>query len=246
MRQRKLVLFFGFTGLLAGILLCGCKSEAKKQAEAKKKSIDNLADIYLALHNHMSANNGDRLPSPGLPKGMKSKDPERTLPYSWRFAVLPFIERVDLYQQVDFGKKGPLPDEVRNAFISTYQNPLSNEKNNRTNYRVFVGNGAAFEWGRSMSDRGDFPDGMANTILVVESAEPIEWASLEDFEYDPNKPLPKLGIFPDGFHALMGNGAVRWIPAGTDEKLIRAMITRNGGEKIELPGTVVRAAMARY
>jgi hypothetical protein len=46
--------------------------------------------------------------------------------------------------------------------------------------------------------------------------------------------LPKLGgLFPDGFYAAFFDGNVRFIPRGTDEKLIRAMITRNGGETID-------------
>jgi len=34
----------------------------------------------------------------------------------------------------------------------------------------------------------------------------------------------------------MGDGSVRRIPSDTDESIIRAMITRNGGEKNTLPG----------
>jgi hypothetical protein len=70
--------------------------------------------------------------------------------------------------------------------------------------------------------------------MVVESAEPIAWSSLDDFNYDPKKPLPKLGISPGGFYAGMADGSVKWIPSSTDEKVFRAMITRSGGENVDV------------
>jgi Protein of unknown function (DUF1559) len=251
MRGRNFVLFFAFVGMAAGIVICGCSkssstSDSPVNADAavnaddsKQKSINNLKEIGMAMLNYASANNGDHFPSPGLKPGMKTNDSWASLPYSWRFSLAPYLERVDLYHQANVKEKGPLPDAVRNAIVPTYLNPLLKEKTIKTNYRAFVGNGAAFEWGRSMSIPGDFPDGMQNTILVVESAEPVDWTSLEDFEYDPKKPLPKLGLFPGGFHAASANGIVYWIPADTDEKFIHAMITRNGREKIKMPGKIV-------
>jgi len=79
--------------------------------------------------------------------------------------------------------------------------------------------------------REDFPDGLSATILIVEAAEPVPWPKPEELPYDPKKPLPKLGgLFSDGFYAAFADGKVRFIRRDTDEKLIRAMITRNGGE----------------
>ncbi len=236
MRYRRTVEFCGLLGLLAGISLCGCKSSEKEAEDAKKRSIKNLLDIGVGIHNVESAFGS--FPSPGSTTDVKRLGRGHSSVHSWRFEILPFIDGNyrDLYNQGQSAPKGPLPDAVRSAVVLTYLNPLVKEQSTKTNYRVFVGNGAAFEWGIGMSPHGDFPDGLGNTILVVEAAEPIDWTSIEEFEYDPNKPLPKLGIFPGGFHALMGDGLVRWIPADTDEKAIRAMITRNGKEQIPLAG----------
>ena len=108
-----------------------------------------------------------------------------------------------------------------------------------TYYRVFVGNGAAFERGKRFKYK-DFTDGLENTIFVVEAGESVPWPKPDELNYDPAKPLPKFGgSFSDGFYAGFGDGKVRFIKNGTDEKLIRAMITRNGGEPIpELPPQV--------
>ena len=80
-------------------------------------------------------------------------------------------------------------------------------------------------------------DGTSNTILVVETADTVPWTKPDDFHYDPKKPLPKLGEpSRDGFYALMADGSVRYIPKNTDEKIVRAMITRAGNETFQLPG----------
>ncbi len=43
--------------------------------------------------------------------------------HSWRVAILPFLERSDLYEQVDFTKPWDAPenDAVRNAMVRSYQ-----------------------------------------------------------------------------------------------------------------------------
>jgi hypothetical protein len=102
-----------------------------------------------------------------------------------------------------------------------------------TFYRVFVGKGAAFEHDKKLRV-SDFTDGLENTILVVEAATAVPWTKPDELEYDPTKPLPKVSAhFPDGFYAAFGDGSVRLVPNDIDERTLRAMITRNGGEKIE-------------
>jgi hypothetical protein len=93
---------------------------------------------------------------------------------------------------------------------------------------------AAFESGKLLSPK-DFTDAAKNTILVVEAGEPVPWPKPDELRYDANKPLPRLGgVFDDGSYALFANGVVRFIPMGIDERVLRAMITRNGGERIDM------------
>jgi hypothetical protein len=253
MRRNIFLLAPTCVALLTALLLAGCKSSSSgtsdsggtdkpgaideiRNAAAKKKSINNLKQIGLALHSYHD--NHNYFPSPGPIPGKKAENPLQISPYSWRFEILPYIEQGNLYNSaMDARLSGKaLPKTVADCIIKTYLSPLVSEPVPQTNYRVFVGNGAAFEWGRSLPLTA-FTDGTSTTILAVESADPINWASLDDFNYDPKKPLPKLGIFPGGFHALMADCTVRWIPAGTSEATIRAMITRDGNESFEMPGT---------
>jgi hypothetical protein len=111
---------------------------------------------------------------------------------------------------------------------------------------VLVGPGTAFE--RPRLRLQDFPDGPANTILVAEAVVAVPWSKPADLAYDPKGPLPPLGgAFSQpvhflcyevssrpGFNAVFADGKVRFIRGDTDDRTVRALITRNGGEKVDL------------
>jgi len=78
-------------------------------------------------------------------------------------------------------------------------------------------------------------DGTSNTIMVAEAADPVPWSQPTDMPYAPNQPLPKLGVSGATWNALMADASVIPVPQNTEEKTVRAMITRNGGEMVELP-----------
>ena len=234
----------------AGILLfgLGCKSSKtktesdpdsdsgglKNSSAAKRVSRNNLKQLVLAMQAYHD--NNLKLPAVGQKPGAQENPLAFGTQHSWRFTILPYIEQSNLYNMAMQNPQAQLPDTVTTTPIKVYQHPAGDKnKPLQTHYRVFVGNGAAFEYGRDVDFR-DFADGVSNTILIVEAAEPVDWSKVEELEYDPKKPLPKLGVFDGGFLAAMGDGTIRWIPADTDEKIIRAMITRNGGEAFEMPG----------
>jgi hypothetical protein len=80
-----------------------------------------------------------------------------------------------------------------------------------------------------------FTDGTANTFLVVEAEKGVEWTKPQDLSYDPLGPLPALGSqLRDNFQAVFADGSVYTIDKKTDPRLIRASITRNGGEPFDL------------
>lgn len=211
-------------------------------AREKAQSADNLRQIGLALleyqhdegylpHTHATPWS-QPTPHPGL---------------SWRFALLPWLGREDLWHganppldSVDAWQSAPLR-EIR---LPLFEAPVTSKaRPGETPYRVFVGSGTAFRSEVQLPPRlsvRDFKDPLASIILVVEAAETVPWARPDELPCDPSLPLPALGLFPDGFHALMADGSVRFIPGSTDEKLIRAMITIDGGETVDpIPGTVI-------
>jgi hypothetical protein len=103
----------------------------------------------------------------------------------------------------------------------------------QTYYQGFVGKGAFFEEGKKMG-YAQITDGTSNTLMVVEAVTPVPWTKPEDIAYAPGRPLPKLGgQFKDGFLSLTADGAPRFTKKSIDPKLLRYMITRNGGEVID-------------
>jgi hypothetical protein len=102
-------------------------------------------------------------------------------------------------------------------------------------YQTFVGKGTALESGAG-TRLGEFLDGAAFTILVVEAAAEIPWTRPDELVLVPHKPVPELGgSHPGGFLALFTDGSVRFLRNAMDEKILRAFLTRNGGESLPPP-----------
>jgi hypothetical protein len=118
--------------------------------------------------------------------------------------------------------------------------PTSNESSAQeglTHWRVFVSRPNV--WPRAaFEDDGRVPftaftDGTSQTILVVEASEAVPWTKPDELIYDPNHPLPPLGShFGDYFPVLFGDASVRFLPRRIREETLRALITRNGGERV--------------
>ena len=71
--------------------------------------------------------------------------------------------------------------------------------------------------------------------MIVEAARPVPWTKPEDLPFDSNleKPLPKLGgQFENGFHVAFTNGVVVFLSNTISPHLLRALITRNGGDSV--------------
>jgi len=110
-----------------------------------------------------------------------------------------------------------------------------------TSYFVFTGEGTALAPVRAAAGGSgstgatfmDFHDGTSNTIWTIEARRDIPWTKPEDIPFDPNGPLPELGGFtPDGFNAGFVDGSVRYIKKSISPVVLKALITRAGGEVI--------------
>ena len=71
--------------------------------------------------------------------------------------------------------------------------------------------------------------------LDVEAKRDIPWGKPEDIDYDPSKPLPKLGVHSaGGCSAAFADGSVRFIGQGVDEKSLKALIDPSADAKANL------------
>jgi RNA polymerase sigma factor (sigma-70 family) len=199
-------------------------------AKARAASRENLKRIALAMHEYANQNGG-RLPAPAI----YGKDKKPLL--SWRVTILPFIDQNNLYNQFHLDEPWDSPHNKTLAEIQvkTYM-PVGGVKApvGSTYYQVFVGKGAAFEPHRQMRLPASFPDGTANTILVVEAGKPVPWTKPEDIDYPEDKPLPALGgLFKDVFQAAFVDGSPYTLKKKCDERILRLAILRDDGQAFD-------------
>jgi len=210
--------------ILIGLLLPAVSRV--RDAAARISSANNLKQISLAMHSYNSATGA-------LPSAAVCDAAGKPL-LSWRVAILPYIGQGTLYQQFKMNEPwdGPNNSKLIPLMPKTYALPGdTTAAPGYTFYRVFVGNGAAFDWCKGAHVPNDFPDGTANTILVAEAATAVPWTKPEELDYDPNGPLPALGgHFSAGFMVGMADGSVRLLSKDVSQQTLRAAITRNGGE----------------
>jgi hypothetical protein len=204
------------------------KDDGSEVELEQRQSAENLKKLALAL----AAYHGeyDRFP----PHALVSKDGKKLL--SWRVLVLPFLEEAALYKAFHLDEpwdsphnKSLLPKMPR-VFA-----PVRGQDRNKfvTFYQAFVGPGAAFEGTRSLRLR-DFTDGTVYTVVLAEAATAVPWTRPSDLDYDPEKPLPRLGgLFPSTFLCATLDGTVHVFKKDFDKDKMRKVITRNGGEIVE-------------
>jgi hypothetical protein len=221
------------------LLLQAAIQGAPKSAEAKAKlliqqllsSHSNLEQLARALRSYHDAHK--RLPGPAI----TDKNGKPLL--SWRVAILPHLEggsalhrQFKLDEPWDSLHNKKLLEQMPSLYVPS---GVKTKAPFTTYYQAFTGPGTAFEPGMVLRIPGDFPDGLSNTALLVETGGGVPWTKPEDVPFDPKNELPELGgPFPSGFHIVMGDGRVRRVSRDFDRLTLRGAITRNGGEAIEL------------
>jgi Protein of unknown function (DUF1559) len=198
--------------------------ETLKEVATRTRSQNNLKQLAIAVHSYHDAMGRFPFQDPNV----------RNPKLSWRVTILPYIEEGALYNQ--FKLNEPWDSEHNKKLIPKMPKlyaPLGlgvNAPPGHTFYRTFTGR-------ETISAAQTFvgvTDGTSNTIMIVEAGESTPWTKPEDFPYDPNKPLPKLGgHFKGKMHVAMGDGSVRTIDlTKVPEHVLRALITAQGGEVV--------------
>jgi Protein of unknown function (DUF1559)/Domain of unknown function (DUF4190) len=223
----------GGVGCVLGIISIGLLIPAVqkvREAAARAHDSNNAKEIALALHNFNDANQG-RLPGPFVVD--KNGKPNRGL--SWRVAILPYVEQDSIYRQFKLDEAWDSPANktpsqmIVRQYLSTDDLP-----DNQTRFRAFVGPGTAFE-DDTLGIPRSFPNGTSNTLLFVETADRVPWASPQDIPYQPGGPLPALGQ-PNHpmFLIAMADGSVRSVKKAISPQVLHALITRNGNKPLPL------------
>lgn len=201
----------------------------QKPKDPTQSNLQKLAQAMLRYHKdhgHLPAN------------AIYSKNGEPLL--SWRVELLPYLDREEMYKRFKLNEPWDSPDNIKliDNMPEIFNDWGTSEvnKHKATRFRVFSGRGTAFEGTQGLR-LADFTDGSATTFLIVLAHVPVPWTKPDLLPYLPNRPLCKLGggSRDNGFYAACADGRVHLIKEKTEEKTIRALITRNGGEKVRLP-----------
>lgn len=205
--------------------------KARLQAE-KTAGMNNLRQLGIAMHIHHDTEN--KLP----PDAIYSKDGKPLL--SWRVAILPYLEQDGLYKE--FKLDEPWDSEHNKKLLAKMPKifalpGVKTKEPYTTFYRLCSGKGAVFEGKQQLTlAQITAADGASNTLMILEAGEAVPWTKPEELDFSPDKPLPKLGASAeDYFLALFVDCHVQTIKKKTDEKTIRALVTWDGGEKVDLP-----------
>ncbi|MFT3881949.1 MAG: DUF1559 domain-containing protein [Gemmatales bacterium] len=204
------------------------KSEPKAAAPTMGENGNKMKQVALAFHNYAQAYQN-------LPRNICDKDGKPLL--SWRVAILPFLEQENLYRQ--FKLDEPWDSDHNKELISKmpaiYGWSDSDKRKSTTPIRAFIGNGAIVD-AKTPLRFPDITDGTSNTLMIVEATNPVVWTKPEDLDFQPDKPLPKMGTGNDpNFIVAFMDGSVRQLPRNIKPDILKALITRNGGEIVEIP-----------
>lgn len=238
---RALVIITLGGGLLCWLML---PSVGSRPPTPRQGCQSNLHQIALAMRDY-ELTNGSFPPACVADKSGKPM-------HSWRVLILPQLGFQDFYARYRFDEpwNGPHNSKLLQYMPRIYRCPGSPNGGTSTNYVAIVGPHTAWPGahGRKLSE---FTNGPANTLLVVETTgTEIPWMEPRDLEFDKlplaiNPPSgggisaehPQTSRFPprkpDGANAAFADGAVRWLPNGIAPGILKALITADGGERVD-------------
>jgi type II secretory pathway pseudopilin PulG len=168
--------------------------------------------------------------------------------HSWRIMLLPNLEQTELYKQYRFDEPwdGPNNRKLADQMPSVYRCPSdpAGPGDYTTNYFVVTGPGSVFEGDKAITmDAITARDGMSDTLLIVEAANTgIHWMEPRDLSVDDIAAAfdAKAGKFisshhRDGANAAYADSRTIFLPDTIDAATLRAIITYDGGERVEAP-----------
>jgi hypothetical protein len=223
--------------VLVGVLLCGGvllalllpAVQVTRKAAQRSQSTNNMRQIAIALHNYHDMF--------GMFPPAVVTDADGKPLYSGRVALLPFMEQQPLYDQWNKDKAWDSPENLPLSQITlpTFVDPAAGLATpGQTNYLFVTGGRTGLGTGKPQRLQ-DVVDGTSNTIFLVEVKNGANWAQPKELDA-----AQLANGLPPGNHRggnLVGmlDGSVRFLSDSTDPGTIQALLTRNGGEVVELP-----------
>jgi hypothetical protein len=230
----QLSLVFGIV-TLALLLLFEAIAKIRESAQ-RLRTANVLKQVNLGIHSFHD--NFKRLPEPQMnPFGFHF--PEKDSPgLSWRLAMEPYLESMmehSIFRKFAWDEPWDSPKNMTmfdRMYVFYEDSSRPQLPAGHTYFQLMTGPKTIFNGEKRTL--ASIKDGLANTILVAIATEEVPWTKPQDIVYDPQGPLPRLGD-PCKSRILVGfaDGRVLWLER-PGETLLRALITAEGGEPIEL------------
>ena len=208
-------------------------------ASRRVQSINNMRQMVLASLNYESAY--QKMP----PAYSMNEDGKKLL--SWRVHLLPFLEQNDLYEQfkLDEPWDSPHNKELIEQMPAIFENPNMALPAGHTTYLGVAGKDAVFvppkdgEKYKGAIGLGSITDGTSNTIQFVEANQDnaVPWTKPADLDIDEVEDLIEAckGVWPGIINIALCDGSCHSLTEEKfDDKTLREMMTRNGGEVIDV------------
>jgi hypothetical protein len=171
--------------------------------------------------------------------------------HSWRVLILPYLEENALYKAYNFKEpwNGPNNSKLVSQMPRCFRCPSETRlPPNTTSYFCVVGPGRA-KHDRPHLSLSDFKE---PTIMLVESnTAQVNWLEPRDLTIDDvigsrqsqsGRPASSNHRVDDHiwrsgywFHVALVDASIRPIPDDIDSEVLRALLTMNGGEQVDIP-----------
>ena len=199
--------------------------KSTRAAATRVASSNNVRQLMLALLNYEAAHRH-------FPPAVLVSDAGKK--YSWRVAILPYIEQQALYESYRFDEdwNSEHNRKVTAQTPAVFQHPLAVSSGSKfCSYYVITGEKTVFPGVNKGLDLGQLMDGTSNTFGVIEAKMQIHWAEPRDITYTDGKLDAKLGGFtPGGFNASFCDGSTNFWKENIDAKTLQLLIERADGK----------------
>jgi hypothetical protein len=162
--------------------------------------------------------------------------------HSWRVLILPFLEQGELFNAYNFAEpwNGPNNRSLAGRVGSIYlRSGLDSDQRHTTSFVAVVGSQTLWH-GSQPTNRNDLGDGSHDTLLVVEVPDgQFLWMEPRDLEFGSmcfginDRSGRGLGSRLGGARVVSADGTLHTLPDDFHPNKLKAMLTANGGERIE-------------